>query len=169
MDCEILFAKYFSCPFQPCFQTFCVQNLLVKTLFWNTLSFLYVWFCIQVGEHWCNWVLVIMLCNLSDSFYRNPHHLEDDFVLIICFWWFIYQITLGARDFSSAVSGLCQVFIMTRAKSEVFLAACPLLASAYGRRCVGLRPTPKISAARAKNLWYPGAIKNFNLILKMFI
>ena len=119
------------------------QNLLVKILFWDTLSFLYVWFCIQVGEHWCNWVLVIMLCNLSDSFYRNPHHLEDDFVLIICLWWFIYQITLGARDFSSAVSGLCQVFIVTRAKSEVFLAAL-----AYGRRCVDLRPTPKISGAR---------------------
>ena len=26
----------------------------------------------------------------------------------------------------------------------------------YGRRCVGLRPTPKIPAAREKNLWYPG-------------
>ena len=44
--------------------------------------------------------------------------------------------TLGARDFSSAVSGFCQVFI-------VFLAALPLVASAYGRRCVGLRPTTK--------------------------
>ena len=31
-----------------------------------------------------------------------------------------------------------------------------LVASAYGRRCVGLRPTPKIPAAREKNLWYPG-------------
>ena len=39
--------------------------------------------------------------------------------------------TLGARDFSSAVFGFCQVFVVTRAKS-VFLAA-----SAYGRRCVG--------------------------------
>ena len=29
------------------------------------------------------------------------------------FYWF----TLGARDFSSAVSGFCQVFIVTRAKS----------------------------------------------------
>ena len=38
--------------------------------------------------------------------------------------------TLGATDFSSAVS--------------------------YGRRRVGLRPTPKIPAAREKNLWYPG-------------
>ena len=37
--------------------------------------------------------------------------------------------TLGARDFSSAVSGFCQVFIVTRAK---------------------------IPAAREKNLWYPG-------------
>ena len=47
--------------------------------------------------------------------------------------------TLGDRDFSSAVSGFCQVF-----------------ASAYGRGCVRLRPTPKIPAARKKNLWYPG-------------
>ena len=59
--------------------------------------------------------------------------------------------TLGARDFSSAVSGFCQVFIVTRAS--------PLVASAYGRRCVGLRPTPKIPAAREKNLWYPGQNK----------
>ena len=51
------------------------------------------------------------------------------------------QCTLGTRDFSSAVSGFCQVFIV---------------ASAYGRRRVGLRPTPKIPAAREKNLWYPG-------------
>ena len=39
---------------------------------------------------------------------------------------------------------------------EVFLAASPLVASAYGRRRVGLRPTPKLPAAREKNLWYPG-------------
>ena len=31
-----------------------------------------------------------------------------------------------------------------------------LVASPYGRSCVGLRPTPKIPAAREKNLWYPG-------------
>ena len=37
--------------------------------------------------------------------------------------------TLGARDFSSAVSGFCQVFIVTRAK---------------------------IPTAREKNFWYPG-------------
>ena len=61
--------------------------------------------------------------------------------------------TLGARDFSSAVSGLCQVFIVTRA---FFSRLRLLVASAYGRRCVGLRPTPKISSAREKNLWYPG-------------
>ena len=45
----------------------------------------------------------------------------------------VAYITLGARDFSSAVSGFCQVFIVTR-------------------RCVGLRPKPKIPAAREKNL-----------------
>ena len=39
---------------------------------------------------------------------------------------------------------------------KVFLATSLLVASAYGRRCVGLRPTPKIPAAREKNLWYPG-------------
>ena len=41
--------------------------------------------------------------------------------------------TLGARDVSSAVSGFCQVFIVTRA------------ASAYGRRCVGLQPNTENS------------------------
>ena len=53
----------------------------------------------------------------------------------------VIMITLGAGDFSRAVSGFCQVFIVTRA---------------YGQRCVGLRPTPKIAATREKNLWYPG-------------
>ena len=38
--------------------------------------------------------------------------------------------TLGARDFSSAVSGLCQVFIVTRAKSF-----------SRGFACSWLRPT----------------------------
>ena len=52
--------------------------------------------------------------------------------------------TLGARDFSSAVSGFCQVFIVTRARS------------------FGLRPTPKIPAAREKNLWYPGYGRPFS-------
>ena len=50
--------------------------------------------------------------------------------------------TLGARDFSSAVPGFCQVFIATRAA-----------------RGFGLRPTLKIPAAREKNLWYPGYVK----------
>ena len=34
--------------------------------------------------------------------------------------------------------------------------ASPLVASAYGRRCVGLRPIQKIPAALEKGLWYPG-------------
>ena len=46
-----------------------------------------------------------------------------------------HLLALGARDFSSAVSGFCQ---------------------AYDRRCVGLRLTTKIPTAREKNLWYPG-------------
>ena len=51
--------------------------------------------------------------------------------------------TLGARDFSSAVSAFCQVFVVTRAKS-------------FFSRGFGLRPTPKLHAAREKNFWYPG-------------
>ena len=48
--------------------------------------------------------------------------------------------TLGTRDFFNVVSVFCQVFIVTRAKR---------LSRGFGlrpkgRRCVGLRPTPKI-------------------------
>ena len=39
--------------------------------------------------------------------------------------------TLGARDFSSAVSGFCQVFIVTRAKS---------FSRGFAARSFGLRP-----------------------------
>ena len=43
---------------------------------------------------------------------------------------------------------------------ETFLARFPvsvksLAASAYGRICIGLQPTPKIPATREKNVWYP--------------
>ena len=72
------------------------QNLFVKALFRNTLSFLNVWFSIQGGKHWWNCVLIIMLCKLSDSFYKNPHHLGDDFLLIIILWWFVYTYKIGA-------------------------------------------------------------------------
>ena len=74
------------------------------------------------------------------------------------------SFTLGARDFSSAVSGFCQVFIVTRAKniSRSFAA----VASAHGRRCVGLRPTPKIPAVREKSLWYPGYVSFFQISLQ---
>ena len=48
------------------------------------------------------------------------------------------MITLGARDFSSVVSGFCQVFIVNR----------------FAARGFDLRQTPKIAAAREKNLSY---------------
>ena len=48
------------------------------------------------------------------------------------------MITLGARDFSSVVSGFCQVFIVSR----------------FAARSFDLRQTPKIPAAREKNLSY---------------
>ena len=73
------------------------QDLHVKALFRNTLSFLYVWFCIQWGEHWWNCVLIIMLCKLLDSFDKKPHHLEDDFLLIIILWWVVYTYKIDAK------------------------------------------------------------------------
>ena len=50
----------------------------------------------------------------------------------------------GCQRLSSAVSGFCLVLYSDP----------PLVASAYGRSCVGLWPTSP--AAREKNLWYPG-------------
>ena len=58
-------------------------------------------------------------------------------------------VTLGARDFSSAVSGFCQVFI------EVFLAA-----SAYGRRPTNTensrrtREKPLVPMGRLQSLYH---------------
>ena len=46
----------------------------------------------------------------------------------------------------------------TTLKPEVSLAASQLVAPAYGRRCVGLRPTPKIPAPSENNLWYPAYV-----------
>ena len=70
--------------------------------------------------------------------------------------------TLGARDFSSGVSGFCQVFLSPARKAS------PLVNLAYGRRCVDLQPTPKIPAAREKNLWYLGYIAS-NLVCRFYM
>ena len=43
-----------------------------------------------------------------------------------------------------------------RSRGFRFLSSLFLAASAYGRRRVSLRSTPKIPTAREKNLWYPG-------------
>ena len=48
------------------------------------------------------------------------------------------SITLGARDFASAVSGFCQVFIVIRAKS-------------FAARGVGLRPKMCRPSANTQN------------------
>ena len=50
--------------------------------------------------------------------------------------------TLGARDFSSAVSGFCQVFIVTRAKSGFFSRL----------RCSWLRPTAEAVSAFSRQV-----------------
>ena len=55
---------------------------------------------------------------------------------------FVYIITLGSRDFSSAVSGFCQVFIVTRAFFSRLIAA----------RGFGLRPTENSRRTREKPL-----------------
>ena len=80
--------------------------------------------------------------DLSRRLYRYWYYCWPTDAVYFLSWtlcpWQVQPCTLGARDFSSAVSGFCQV-----------------VASAYGRRRVGLRPTPKIPATREKNLWYP--------------
>ena len=101
VDCEILFAKIrgrqtnFSRPFQPCFQIFHERgkvypnkSYLKKRCFGTLLySFMFDFASKEGGrggwgEHWWNWVL-IKHCKLSGSFHKNPHHLEDDFILMI--------------------------------------------------------------------------------------
>ena len=59
----------------------------------------------------------------------------------------MYFDTPGTRDFQCGLSGLGQVFLVTRAKI-IFLVASPLVTSAFGRRSVPLRPTPKHKAVR---------------------
>ena len=60
-------------------------------------------------------------------------------------------------NFSRGIPWVPETFLARFPVSvKSFLAASPLVASAYGRRCVGLRPTPQIPAAREKNLWHPG-------------
>ena len=60
--------------------------------------------------------------------------------------------TLGATDFSSAVSSFCQATV-TRAKSSLRARGFSRCFAAGG---FCLRPTPKILASREKNLWYEG-------------
>ena len=52
------------------------------------------------------------------------------------------SITLGARDFSSAVSVFCQVFIVTRAKS---------FSRSFAARGFGLRPKMCRPSANTEN------------------
>ena len=49
--------------------------------------------------HWWNWVLIIMLCKLSYSFYKNPHHLEEDFIddYTCMLWWFVHTYKIGTK------------------------------------------------------------------------
>ena len=72
------------------------------------------------------------------------------------------QGTLDASDFSSAVSGFCQVFIVTRAKniSRSFAA----VASAYGRRCVGLRQHRKFPPYVRKTSGTQGKVKETHIV-----
>ena len=99
MDCEILFAKTslkidkFFLSFSTLFSDFSwtcksisQQNLFVKALFRNTLSFLNVWFYIQGGEHWWICVLIMMHCKLSDSLTRTLTIWK-----MILFWYLFYD------------------------------------------------------------------------------
>ena len=83
----------------------------------------------------CYNVYILSLQGVARFYKRNKKHVittqtvsVKDCKFLSCFENSKYNTTLDARDFSSAVS-------------EVY---------------VGLWPTPKISTAREKNLWYPG-------------
>ena len=55
-------------------------------------------------------------------------------IKIFCIYKSRWKLTLGARDFSSAVSGFCQVFIVTRAKIKplfFFTKFCDILSFHY--------------------------------------
>ena len=114
----------------------CYVALFVKPKRWVTclhsFSLLALLFAHQSGKSFymalkgCNRERIHRLTNFPRT-KVSPFWLTKN--TILHFTW----LTLGARDFSSAVSGFCQVF-------------------------VGLRPTPKIPAAREKNLWYPGIL-----------
>ena len=71
--------------------------------------------------------------------------------------------TLGARDFSCAVSGFCQV-LKSDSREKFFLAASPLVSSAEGWRRVGLRPT-KLLVTREKKSLVPRVEKLKNPII----
>ena len=68
-------------------------------------------------------------CEQQSNFRSSLLKRRPEMRLLFAGYFFSFFSTLGARDFSSAVSGFCQVFIVTRAK---------------------------IPTAREKNFWYPG-------------
>ena len=59
------------------------------------------------------------------------------------------QVTLGARDFSCAVSGFGHV-LKSDPREKFFLGASPLVSLAEGRRRVGLRPTKPLVTREKK-------------------
>ena len=130
-------------------------------------------FIVTCASRWPTFVLFFLAVKISwksvvftNKVGKNTRYFvgvfnENNYSTRACWIWddysqLISNATLGARDFSSAVSGFCQVFIVTCASRWPTFVLFFLAASAYGRRCVGLRPTPKIPAVREKNLWYPG-------------
>ena len=93
--------------------------------------------------------------SFTNSYFKRLQHVLKQFVLIDQEYknkTFIFSIKEGSEG-------------NTRLLPHVFLAASPLVVSAYGRRRVGLRPTPKIPASREKNLWYPGYLRVGSLML----
>ena len=82
-------------------------------------------------------------------------------IKIFCIYKTRWKLTLGARDFSSAVSGFCQVFIVTRAKIKplfFFTKFCDILSFHYPgyqrffsrRRRSWLRPSANTETSRCK-------------------
>ena len=88
-----------------------VRRVLVKRIVWISVRHdgeLKVRSSLYIAKP-CRYQEICLSSNLVSTYYWQ---LSIVFYLFCPIW-----PTLGARDFSSAVSGFCQVFIVTRAKS----------------------------------------------------
>ena len=80
-------------------------------------------------------LLTFMFMNIFRKYvYLQERKRSEIIRSLFCIYKSRWKLTLGARDFSSAVSGFCQVFIVTRAKIKplfFFTKFCDILSFHY--------------------------------------